>query len=146
MSQSFLVDRPQSQRVLSTRWVPGGGRVVAHDDKMQADSQEWRFWELTSENENELQTARPTRSGVSVISNGNATDPLVTLPDRSCTGDARYKLDRPHYNVFERCSTWKQKAWARVKYMGDLLLLFFFFMHVAGHRAFNVVEESFPRT
>ena len=86
----------------------------------RGDSGSW-----TSENENELKTVRPTRSGVSVISNGNATDPLVTLPDRSCTGDPRYELDRPHYFVFDRFSTRKQIACALVKYMDDLLQLIF---------------------
>ena len=50
-------------------------------------------------------------------------DPLVTLPDRSCTGDPTYELDRPRYYVFDRGSTWKQKACALVKQMDHLLQL-----------------------
>ena len=146
----------------------------------------------TSENGNELQTARPTRAGVSdevaqefqVISCGNANidgpqvnlqneisdpdeyaqaasatamreaektdlslktkdekrsrvanptppdpgsslpaDHLLTLPDRSCMGDPTYELDRPQYYVFDRASTWKQKACALEKQMDHLLQL-----------------------
>ena len=50
-------------------------------------------------------------------------DPLVILPDRSCTGDPTYELDRPQYYVFDRGSTWKQKACALVKQMDHLLQL-----------------------
>ena len=52
-----------------------------------------------------------------------AADPIVTLPDRSCTGDPTYELDRPQYHVFDRGSTWKQKACALVKQMDHLLQL-----------------------
>ena len=112
----------------------------ADDDRMR-----------TSENGNELQTARPTRAGVSnevaqefqVISNGNAniegpqvnfqneiSDPdecakaaNVTLPDRSCMGDPTYELDRLQHYVSERGSTWKQKVYELGKCMDDLLQL-----------------------
>ena len=33
-----------------------------------------------------------------------AADPLVTPPDRRCTGDPTYELDRPQYYVFDRGS------------------------------------------
>ena len=167
----------------------------ADDDEMQADSlKKGDPGSWTSENGNELQTARPTRAGVSdevaqefqVISIGNANiegpqvnlqneisdpneyakaanatamreaektdftlktkddersrvadptppdpgssllaDPLGTLPlpDRSCTGDPTYELDRPQYCVFNRGSTWKQKACALEKNMVHLLQL-----------------------
>ena len=50
-------------------------------------------------------------------------DPLVTPPDRSCMGDPTYELDRPQYYVFDRGSTWKQKACALVKQMDHVLQL-----------------------
>ena len=50
-------------------------------------------------------------------------DLLVTLPDRSCTGDPTYEFDRPQYYVFDRGSTWKQKVYELEKCMDDLLQL-----------------------
>ena len=47
-------------------------------------------------------------------------DPLVTPPDRSCMDDPTYELDRHQYHVFDRGSTWKQKACALVKRMDHL--------------------------
>ena len=47
-------------------------------------------------------------------------DPLVTLSDGSCMGDPTYELDRPQYYVFDRGSTWKQKACALLKQMDHL--------------------------
>ena len=38
-------------------------------------------------------------------------------------GDPTYELDRPQYHVFDRGSTWKQKACALVKQMDHLLRL-----------------------
>ena len=83
-------------QVLSTRWVRRGKHKSADGDKMQADSlkkEDPGSW--TSENGNELQTARPTRAGVSdevaqefqVISSGNANNdgPQVNLRMRSLT-------------------------------------------------------------
>ena len=124
----------------------------ADNDRMQADSLKKRdpgSW--MSENGNELQTAQPTRAGVSdevaqgfqITSNGNAniegpqvnfqnenSDPdecakaaNVTLPDRSCLGDPTYELDRPQYHVFDRDLTWKQKVYELGKCMDDLLQL-----------------------
>ena len=70
-----------TSKVLSTRWVPRESTRVAADDKMQADSpKRGDPGSRTSENGNELQTARPTRAEVSdevaqefqVISKGNA--------------------------------------------------------------------------
>ena len=51
------------------------------------------------------------------------TDPLVTLPDRSCMGDPTYELDRPQYYVFDRGSTWRQRVYQLEKCMDDLLQL-----------------------
>ena len=124
----------------------------AYDDRMQADSLKKRnpgSW--TSENGNELQTARPPQAGVSDevaqefqnTPNGNAniecpqvnfqneiSDPdecakaaNVTLTDRSCMGDPTYELDRPQHNVFDRGLTWNQKVYELVKCMDDLLQL-----------------------
>ena len=149
MSQSSQVNRPQSQQVLSTRWVP---RESTDDDRMQADSlNKGDPGSWPSENGNELHIARPIRAGVSdevaqefqVISNGNAniegpqvnfqnevSNPgecakaaNVTLPDRSCMGDPTCDLDRPQHYVFDRGSTWKQKVCELVKCMDDLLQL-----------------------
>ena len=78
---SVFLNRPQSQQVLSTRWVPRGKHKNADDDRMQVDSlKKGDPGSWMSENGNELQTAGPTRAGVSdevaqefqVISNGNA--------------------------------------------------------------------------
>ena len=193
MSQKFFGE--QTTVTTSSLNTMGSKRKhkSADDDEMQTDSlKKGDPGSLMSENGNELQTARPTRAGVSdevahefqVISNGNANiegpqvnlqneisdpdecakaanvtamreaektdfslktkdekrsravnptppdpgsslpaDPLVTLPDRSCMGDPTYELDRPHYHVFDRGSTWKQKAYALVKQMDHLLKL-----------------------
>ena len=51
------------------------------------------------------------------------TDPLVTLPDRSCMGDPTYELDRPQHYVFDRGSTRKQKVYELGKCIDDLLQL-----------------------
>ena len=145
----------------------------ADDDEIQADSlKKGDPGSWMSENGNELQITRPTRAGMSdevaqefqVISNGNAnidgpqvnlqneiSDPdeyakaaNVTPPDRSCMGDPTFELDRPQYDVFDRGSTWKQKACALVKQMDHLLQLILF-MPVAGQRAFIVDEEAYHR-
>ena len=49
-------------------------------------------------------------------------DPLMTL-HRSCVGDPTSELDRSQYCVFDRGSTWKQKACALVKQMDHLVQL-----------------------
>ena len=46
-------------------------------------------------------------------------DPLMTLPDRSCMGDP-YELGGPQHHIFDRGSTWKQKAYQLRKCMEDL--------------------------
>ena len=68
MSQSFLVDRPQSQQVLSTRWVPRESTRVQADSLKKGDPGldvgEW----ARSANSTTNEVAQESQ----VISNGNA--------------------------------------------------------------------------
>ena len=75
---------------------------------------------LKTKDEKRSRVANPTSPDPS---SALPADHLVTLPHRIYTGDPTYELDRPQYYVFDRGSTWEQKACALVKQMDHLLQL-----------------------